>query len=169
MIGVSLMLLQAFTGINTVIFYSTTIFELAGVENTVRNFTMMMREGDGFPFQFSRKTSCETIACAFIPRSRIAFIVQHDLLPQRRCRQWRNSERVVDYTGGVFDFGRIQMLSQMKAIFRPTKSLQRLVDTHCCKNSLVSPLFFQDVPTLGVNFVCLRCWRQFPSESASWL
>ncbi|CAN0326115.1 unnamed protein product, partial [Hapterophycus canaliculatus] len=36
MIGVMLMLLQAFTGINTVIFYSTTIFELAGVDNTVR-------------------------------------------------------------------------------------------------------------------------------------
>lgn len=35
MIGVVLMLLQAFTGINTVIFYSTTIFELAGVDNTV--------------------------------------------------------------------------------------------------------------------------------------
>lgn len=35
MIGVMLMLLQAFTGINTVIFYSTTIFELAGVDNTV--------------------------------------------------------------------------------------------------------------------------------------
>lgn len=35
LIGVVLMLLQAFTGINTVIFYSTTIFELAGVENTV--------------------------------------------------------------------------------------------------------------------------------------
>eukprot|EP00903_Cladosiphon_okamuranus_P010828 g10229.t1 len=35
MIGVMLMLLQAFTGINTVIFYSTTIFELAGVHNTV--------------------------------------------------------------------------------------------------------------------------------------
>lgn len=34
MIGVMLMLLQAFTGINTVIFYSTTIFELAGVDNT---------------------------------------------------------------------------------------------------------------------------------------
>lgn len=36
MIGVMLMLIQAFTGINTVIFYSTTIFELAGVHNTVR-------------------------------------------------------------------------------------------------------------------------------------
>ena len=35
LIGVVLMLLQAVTGINTVIFYSTTIFELAGVENTV--------------------------------------------------------------------------------------------------------------------------------------
>ncbi|CAM9919323.1 unnamed protein product [Pylaiella littoralis] len=35
MIGVMLMLLQAFTGINTVIFYSTTIFEMAGVEKTV--------------------------------------------------------------------------------------------------------------------------------------
>eukprot|EP00752_Nemacystus_decipiens_P016243 g14523.t1 len=35
MIGVVLMLIQAFTGINTVIFYSTTIFELAGVHNTV--------------------------------------------------------------------------------------------------------------------------------------
>lgn len=36
MIGVMLMLIQAFTGINTVIFYSTTIFDLAGVHNTVR-------------------------------------------------------------------------------------------------------------------------------------
>ncbi|CAM9182284.1 unnamed protein product [Ectocarpus sp. 6 AP-2014] len=35
MIGVLLMLIQAFTGINTVVFYSTTIFELAGVDNTV--------------------------------------------------------------------------------------------------------------------------------------
>ncbi|CAM9978002.1 unnamed protein product [Laminaria digitata] len=35
LIGIVLMLLQAVTGINTVIFYSTTIFELAGVENTV--------------------------------------------------------------------------------------------------------------------------------------
>ncbi|CAN0286427.1 unnamed protein product [Ectocarpus fasciculatus] len=35
MIGVMLMLIQAFTGINTVVFYSTTIFELAGVDNTV--------------------------------------------------------------------------------------------------------------------------------------
>lgn len=35
MIGVALMLLQAFTGINTVVFYSTTIFELAGVQKTV--------------------------------------------------------------------------------------------------------------------------------------
>lgn len=36
MIGVVLMVFQAFTGINTVIFYSTTIFELAGVDDTVR-------------------------------------------------------------------------------------------------------------------------------------
>lgn len=35
LIGVILMLLTAITGINTVIFYSTTIFELAGVEQQV--------------------------------------------------------------------------------------------------------------------------------------
>lgn len=51
MIGVVLMLFQAFTGINTVIFYSTTIFELAGVENTVSE-PLMFSENTLFECQF---------------------------------------------------------------------------------------------------------------------
>lgn len=53
---------QAFTGINTVVFYSTTIFELAGVDNTVRDRKRVQKSSEKFFRVFflivQRTTAC---------------------------------------------------------------------------------------------------------------